>query len=311
MTEIGTEIDRATPSAGAYRREDVLRIADVTERQLRSWEKQGLVEPQENFCFSDLLALKTLKKLRELHITPKQIQRAITSLKSRLEDIDHPLAQLRITAEGRKLTVHVAGNMMEPISGQLLLDFDAKEIEKLRSFPVATAPPAPTAAQIDAKERLAEHWFQRGLALEETGAPVDEAIAAYRKAIESNPHASGALVNLGTIAFRMRKMKEAADYYHRAMEADPQYPLAHFNLGNLYEEQGIFEDARRHYLEAIRLSPRYADAYFNLALVCERNNEVLQAIGYWQTYLKLDSTSSWASSARKQLERLKRTVRSK
>ena len=302
-----TEIDEATPPAGSYRREDVLRIADVTERQLRSWEKQGLVEPQENFGFSDLLALKTLKKLRELHITPKQIQRAITSFKSRLDDIDHPLAQLRITADGRRITVHVAGNMMEPISGQLLLDFDAKEIEKLRSFPVAAA----TAAETDAKERLAEHWFQRGLALEETGAPVEDAVAAYRKAIESNPHASGALVNLGTIAFRMRKMKEAADYYARATEADPQYPLAHFNLGNLHDEQGNFEAARKHYLEAIRLSPRYADAYFNLALLCERNNEVLQAIGYWQAYLKLDSTSSWASSARKQLERLKRTVRSK
>jgi DNA-binding transcriptional MerR regulator len=303
-----TEIDEATPSAGAYRREDVLRIADVTERQLRSWEKQGLVEPQENFCFSDLLALKTLKKLRELHITPKQIQRAITSLKSRLEDIDSPLAQLRITADGRKITVHVAGNMMEPISGQLLLDFDSKEIEKLRAFPVRTAPPG---AESDAKERLAEHWFQRGLALEETGAPIEEAVAAYRKAVESNPHASGALVNLGTIAFRMRRMKEAADYYARAAVADPQYPLAHFNLGNLNDEQGNFEVARRHYLEAIRLSPRYADAYFNLALLCERNSEVLQAIGHWQTYLKLDSTSSWAGAARKQLERLKRTVRSK
>src|SRR5580704_19122377 len=146
-----TEIDE---ESGAYRRADVCRIADVSERQLRSWEKQGLVAPQENFGFSDLLALKTLKKLRELHITPKQIQRAITSLKTRLEDIEHPLAQLRITAEGRKITVHVAGSMMEPISGQLLLDFDAKEIEKLRAFPAA-APPAPTAAQIDAKERLA------------------------------------------------------------------------------------------------------------------------------------------------------------
>jgi tetratricopeptide (TPR) repeat protein len=312
LGEIDTEFDSGdTPSASAYRREDVLRIADVTERQLRSWERQGLVEPQENFGFSDLLALKTLKKLRELHITPKQIQRAVTSLKSRLEDIDHPLAQLRITAEGRRITVHVGGNMMEPISGQLLLDFDAKEIEKLRSFPVAAEPRGPTAAESEAKERLAEHWFQRGLALEETGAPIEESVAAYRNAIESNPNASGALVNLGTIAFRMRKMKEAADYYARAMEADPQYPLAHFNLGNLYDEQGNFEEARTHYLEAIRLSPRYADAYFNLALLCERNNEVLQAIGYWQTYLKLDSTSSWASSARKQLERLKRTVRSK
>src|SRR5580700_7657233 len=98
-----TEINGETPSAGAYRREDVRRIADVTERQLRSWEKQGLVEPQQTFGFSDLLALKTLKKLRELNIRPKQIQRVIASLKARLEDIDRPLAQLRITAEGRRI----------------------------------------------------------------------------------------------------------------------------------------------------------------------------------------------------------------
>jgi DNA-binding transcriptional MerR regulator len=304
-----TEINETTPAPpGMYGREDVRRIADVTERQLRTWEKQGLVEPQEMFGFSDLLALKTLKKLRELRITPKQIQSAIRSLKSRLEGIDRPLAQLRITAEGRRITVHVAGDMMEPISGQLLLNFDAKEIERLRSFPVSTVS---TATADEAKERIAEHWFQRGLALEETGAPAEDAAVAYRKAIESNPTASGALVNLGTIAFKMRRMKEAADYYERAMQADPGYPLAHFNLGNLHDELGNFEAARKHYLEAIRLNPRYADACFNLALLCERNNELLQAIGYWNTYLKLDSSSTWAGTARKQLERLKRAVRSK
>jgi tetratricopeptide (TPR) repeat protein len=303
-----TETNEATPSARLYRREDVRRIVDVTERQLRSWEKQGLVEAGATFGFSELLALKTLKKLRELRIKPKQIQRAISSLKSRLEGIDQPLAQLRISAEGGKIMVHVAGSRMEPISGQLLLDFDRKEIEKLRAFPAKSEPATPGA---HAKERVSEHWFQRGLALEETGAPVTEAIEAYRKAIESNPEASGALVNLGTIAFRMHKLKEAEAYYTRAMKADPEYPLAHFNLGNLYDEQGNFELARKHYLEAVRLSPRYADAYFNLALLCERNSELLQAISYWQTYLKLDSSGAWASAARKQLDRLKRAVRSK
>ena len=302
-----TAIIERTPSAGAYRREDVRRIVDVSERQLRAWEKQGFIKSGETFGFSDLLALKTLKKLRELHITPARIQRTVTSLKSRLEDIEYPLAQLRITAEGRRITVYVGGSRMEPITGQLLLDFDAKEIEKLRLFPVK----AEVAPDPGVEQHLAERWFQRGLALEETGAPVEDAVAAYRQAIELNPDASGALVNLGTIAFRMRKLKEAAEYYARAMQADPEYPLAHFNLGNLHDEQGNLENARKHYLEAIRLNPRYADAYFNLALLCERNGELLQAIGYWHTYLKLDSTSSWASAARKQLDRLKKAVRSK
>jgi tetratricopeptide (TPR) repeat protein len=302
-----TEISDGTPSAGTWRREDVRRMVNVTERQLRAWERQGLVKPGESFGFPDLLALKTLKKLRELKIAPGRIQRAVTSLKSKLDDIDYPLAQLRITAEGRRITVHLAGNRMEPISGQLLLDFDSNEIEKLRLFPVRTER-APGTAGL---EQVSEHWFQRGLALEESGAPIEDAVAAYKKAIESNPNAPGALVNLGTIAFRMRKLKEAAEWYARALEADPEYPLAHFNLGNLHDEQGALIDARKHYLEAVRLNPRYADAYFNLALLCERTGDLLQAIGYWNVYLKLDSTSSWASAARKQLDRLKKTVRSK
>jgi predicted Zn-dependent protease len=307
-----TQTTQATPaipvlSSGTYGREDLRRIANVTERQLRSWEKQGLIEPREKFGFSDLLALKTLKRLRELNIAPTRIQRAIHSLKGRLDDVDHPLAQLRITTDGRRLSVHVGDTIMEPITGQLLLNFDAKEIEKLRSFPVKRA----AAERDDAREKLAEHWFQRGLALEETGAPIEEAVDAYEHAIEANPNAAGALVNLGTIAFRARKLKVAADYYARAIEADPHYPLAHFNLGNLNDEQGRFDAAHRHYLEAIRLNPRYADAYFNLALLCERNSDVLQAIGHWQTYLRLDSTSTWAGTARKQLDRLKSTVRSK
>ena len=58
-----------------YARRDVLRMVGITERQLRSWEKLGLLSVSERFGFSELLALKTLKKLRELRIQPRQIQR--------------------------------------------------------------------------------------------------------------------------------------------------------------------------------------------------------------------------------------------
>src|SRR5665213_934734 len=247
------------PETSESGRDEVRRMLNLTERQLKAWEKQGFIAAAETFGFSDLLALKTLKKLRDFQIAPRQIRLALASLRKTLNDVDQPLSQLRITAEGRHIAVHVSGNKMEPISGQLLFDFDAREIEKLKSF----------------------------------------------------PRAAGALVNLGTILFRMRKLADAEDYYLRAVQADPDYPLAHFNLGNLHDEQGRAEEARRYYLSAIRLNPRYADAYFNLALLCERNNQVLQAIGYWQAYLKLDSSSSWARAARKQLDRLKQTVRTK
>jgi len=308
----GTPV-RGTLDAGAYQREDIQRIAGITGRQLRAWEKQGLITASGSYRFSDLLAIQTLRKLRQLRIPTAEIQRAIASLRKTLQHIDQPLSQLRITAEGRKIAVHIGDSRMEPITGQLLFDFDEKEIEKLRSFPrLSEQSQAQKEADKETENlRLSEHYFSQGLTLEESGAPPEDAITAYQKAVEYNPKASGALVNLGTIAFRMRKLKEASALYMRAMAADPNYPLAHFNLANLYDEQGLMEDARRHYLDAIRLNPRYADAYFNLALLCERNNQLLQATGYWNTYLKLDSASAWASTARKQLERLKRTLRSK
>ncbi len=306
---LDTTPEDATAS-GAWQREDVCRMLDISVRQLAAWEKLGLIQPGASFGFPDLVALRTLKSLREFRIPVRRIRDAVTSLKARLENIDQPLAQLRITSEGRRIAVHISGARMEVMSGQLLLDFGDKEIQKLRSFPMKAEPsPASSATVID--EEKAEFWFQRGLALEETGAPIEVAIEAYRKALEANPAAPGALVNLGTILFRQKKLSQAKEHYTRAIEADPHYPLAHFNMGNLSDEQGDFEGARKHYLEAVRLDPRYADAYFNLALLCERTNDILRAIGYWSAYLKLDTTSSWARAARKQLDRLKQSVRSK
>ena len=299
-----------TPASGAWQRDDVCRMLGITVRQLNAWGKLGFLSPGESFGFPDLVALKTLRRLRELRIPVQKIKDAVASLKTRLEDIDRPLAQLRITTEGRRIAVHVSGSRMEAMSGQLLFDFGEQEIEKLRAFPMKAEPPSAAAATAVDEEK-AEFWFQRGLALEETGAPIEAAVDAYRKALEANPAAPGALVNLGTILFRQNKFREAREYDARAVEADPASPLAHFNLGNLSDEQGDFEGARQHYLEAVRLNPRYADAYFNLALLAERTNDILRAIGYWSTYLKLDATSSWARAARKQLDKLKQSVRSK
>jgi tetratricopeptide (TPR) repeat protein len=179
-----------------------------------------------------------------------------------------------------------------------LLNFDEADLRTLAAIPMKSANPV-------IKEREAEAHFQHGLQLEETGAPVDQAIVAYQRAIAANPYAAGALVNLGTLYYRMRKFTEAEDHYQRAIHADPKYPLAHFNLGNLYDETGDIDRARGHYETALAVNPSYSDAHFNLALLCERSGQALQAVGHWKAYLKLDSGSSWARVARRQLDRLK------
>ena len=274
----------------------------VSERQLRSWEKQGLISGGVAFNFADIVAVRTLLRLRQMRFPARTIREAVSSLRHSFAHIERPLSELKISADGRKIAVQIAGQKMEAITGQLLLDFEAAHAA------APTAIPSKPVLSRAVALREAEVWFQRGLTLEETGAPVDQALAAYEQAITLNPEAAGALVNLGTIYFRMDKLARAETLYQQAIAADPLYPLAHFNLGNLYDERGDGAKAREHYLTALKLNPKYADAYFNLALLAEQAGDNLKAVSYWNAYLKLDSTTSWAQVARQQLARLKQAT---
>jgi tetratricopeptide (TPR) repeat protein len=283
-----------------YSRADVRRQFGLSERQLRSWEERKLIDAADRYSFADLIAIQTILKLRENRIQTRQIGLAVESLRQKLAWIKRPLSELRIVSDGRKISVLVAGQRMEALTGQTLFDFEASEAGGLRSFPERKRPASLL--------RESEAWFQRGLELEETGAPVEQAMEAYQKVIELNPGAAGALVNLGTIYYRQRQFGEAESYYRKAIEVDSAYPLAQFNLGNLYDEQGRLAEALEHYRRALALNPGYADAHFNLALLCERTGDSLRAVHHWRAYLKLDNTGQWAEIARRQLERLRQAT---
>jgi tetratricopeptide (TPR) repeat protein len=283
-----------------FSRAAVRRKFGLSERQLKSWEKQRLIDAAETYSFSDLISIQTLVKLVENGIPPRQIGRAMASLRNKIADVKQPLAEMRIVSDGKRIAVYVGGQRMEALTGQILFDFDAASLGDVKAFPERK--------RSVNRMKESEDWFQRGLELEETGAPASQAIEAYLKVLELNPEAAGALVNLGTIYYRQRKFTEAEKYYRQAIEADPSYPLAQFNLGNLYDEQGRVVEALDHYRRALHLNPQYADAHFNLALLCERSGETMKAVHHWKCYLKLDNSGQWADIARRQLERLRQAT---
>ena len=283
-----------------YSRADVRRQFGISARQLRSWERQGLLAAAKSYSFSDLIAVQTLIKLSENHIRPGEIGRALESLREKLDWVKQPLSELRIVSDGKKIAVHLAGQKMEAISGQILFDFEAAGLGGVKNFP--------DRKRAVNRTREAESWFQTGLELEEAGAPIERAIEAYRKVLELNPDAAGALVNLGTIHYRQHQFPQAEKYYMEAVAADPSYPLAQFNLGNLYDEQGRLKEAFNYYRRTLELNPNYADAHFNLALLCERTGDPLKAVHHWKAYLKLDNSGQWAEIARRQLERLRQAT---
>lgn len=292
----------ASATKQAYSREEVCRKFGVSAQQLRAWERQNLVSSTGSFSFSDILALRTLIALRAGKIPTAQIRRALHALRSKLKEVHNPLTELKIYSRGRQIHVQFAGQRMEPISGQLLLDFDQAEISKLASFPVQSGK---NVAHTIKARRDAEHWFERGLELEQTGAPAEEIIEAYTKASEIDPYSAGALVNLGTVYFNLHDWRQAELFYRKALDVDTQYALAHFNLGNLYDERGDRPKALNHYLAALKIHPNYADAHYNLALLYQSTNQPLKAVHHWKLYLKLDPGSSWAAIARRELAKLK------
>ena len=148
-------------------------------------------------------------------------------------------------------------------------------------------------------------WFQRGLTLEESDAPIAEALEAYKKAIELNPGAAGALVNLGTIHYHLRKFREAADYYQKAVDVDPVTRWPTSTSATCATSRGQVRKLSSTMRTALKLNPEYADAHYNVALLCEQTGEFLHATKHWKAYLKVDATSSWAGIARRQLEKLR------
>ncbi len=283
----------------SYTRPEIRRILGINENRLRSWERAGLAETKESYSFADLISLRTLQSLRESRISTKRIREALQELRTRLSNVTRPLDELKIVSDGRRIAVHLPGEKIEALTGQLLFDFDAESLRTVETLEPKESDPTP-----DAGTGGADFWFQQAQELERSGAADDEIIHAYRQVIDCNPEAAGAWVNIGTLQFRQGRLQLAESSYKTAIRIHPEYAVAHYNLGNVCDATDRLEEATQHYEDALRLSGDYADAHYNLALVYSQRRRLPDAIRHWDRYLELDSSSPWAKAARRNRERL-------
>ena len=129
-------------------------------------------------------------------------------------------------------------------------------------------------------------------------AKLDEAAAAYRKALESDPYLVAALINLANIHYSRDELAEAQALYERAIGLESDFFEAHFNLGNIYHDLGRFAEAQACYREALRLNPFYADTHFYLAVTLEKMGLSQDARPHWRAYQQLAPKGEWVELAR-------------
>lgn len=281
------------PTLDRFTRHEVSRILGVTPKQLAYWERLGLTRPQARwkekyYGFTDLISARAVKQLTDQHVPARRVRQALKAIRRQLTEIQTPLTELRILSNGRQVVVEHKGTRVEPLSGQLVLNFDTRELgEKIRGMP----------------ERSAEDWFALALDLEANPGSSDQATEAYRQALARRPDWTEACLNLGALLFERGETPEAAKYFRRAAELAPENALAHYNLASALYELGEPARAYEHLHQAVRLRPHYADAVYNLALAAENLGFHAEARQYWQKYLQLDSSSTWASHARHRLAR--------
>jgi tetratricopeptide (TPR) repeat protein len=277
--------------------EDVQRILALTGKQLDQWDRLRLVSPknengQRFYDFRDLIGLRTVKQLIESGVPANRLQRAVAALREKLSKVQSPLAELRVLSDGKDIVVESRGSRLEPLSGQFVLNFDIRELdERVR---VITEPAS-------AGRRSADEWFATALAYESDPKTRLQAIDAYDRALQLEPHKIDALLNCGTLCFEQGDLEKAYEYFRGALESEPQNALAHFNLGSVLDELGKGEEARQHLRQAVRLQPDYPDAHYNLAFVCEKLAAFAEAREHWQAYVRLDPAGPWSAYARQRL----------
>jgi tetratricopeptide (TPR) repeat protein len=279
----------------SFSRQDVLRISQISARQLQGWERAGLISQRQSYTFQDLAQLRTLRALRESDVPAASIRDSVTAMKA-VAGMANPLLEACVVRTGTRLAFRHCGAMVDPIRRQLLFDFD--RVEGAGRLTAASEPAPMRRPGGGVQER-----FLAAVHAEETGEK-QQAIELYEEILAIDPNYAAACINLGTLHFHLRQYARAEELYRRATVIDPGYVLAYFDLGNVLDELDRLDESIAAYCKAVALSPKYGDAHYNLALAYERKGQQRPALCHWRAYLKLDNRGPWADHARGQIRKL-------
>jgi DNA-binding transcriptional MerR regulator len=127
---------------GSFSRQQVLKLTELSSRQLSYWRKTGLVCPQSitpgghaRYAFTDLVALRTAKRLLDAGVSLQRIRKCLDSLTRFLPAADRPLVELSLVVTGDVVLVFHGERAFDALTGQewvFPIAELAAEVEKLQ-----------------------------------------------------------------------------------------------------------------------------------------------------------------------------------
>jgi tetratricopeptide (TPR) repeat protein len=133
------------------------------------------------------------------------------------------------------------------------------------------------------------------LTLEQTGHG-KEAEETYRRALKADPEHTSALVNLGVLLARQRRLDEAIPLFRRALSGDPSSVEARVGLGAALGIQGKNSESVAILEEGEKLGISSPDLFNALAMAYFQAQQKEKAIGTLKESLRLDPSQPSARS---------------
>ena len=125
-------------------------------------------------------------------------------------------------------------------------------------------PPDPLMDRVNAFRSTARHLIVDGARLEDAGR-IDESITRHLQALEADPAAAQAHVNLISLYGRKGEDDSAQRHYHAALQLQGDHAGAHYNWGVLLAGARRFDEAAAAFRRALEVNPFHPQAHNDLA----------------------------------------------